>query len=744
MREYQRLHPIIQNWIFKQGWEDLRFIQKMAIEPILAKDRDVLISASTAAGKSEAFFLPGCTAIAGIKNSFGIIYISPLKALINDQYRRFEDLCCALDVGLVSWHGDSASSKKRFFEKNPSGIILITPESLESLLMRKMGWVKQAFSSLQYIVIDEFHAFIGSERGRQLISLLNRLEILLGRINKPIPRIALSATLGDIRTIPSILRPNRSIDCEIIEGDQSHTIIQMQLRGYVEPYVSKQEIFKSCSDTNDAGLRISKGAMELIQNDLYRLCRGGSHLVFANSRQRTEQLAAGLKDECEKNLVPNEFFPHHGSLSKELRETLEERLQKEQLPTTAICTMTLELGIDIGKVNSVIQVMPPSAVSSLRQRLGRSGRRGNPSVLRMMIPENEISKNSNLTDDLRLQIFISIALIHLLVKDQWFEPPSNKAYHFSTLLHQILSVIAQYGGIKADQLYSILCQTGGAFNNVSISQFSLLLRRLGKLDLIVQLESGELTLGLNGERLTGNYRFYAVFTTPEEFEIIYKNKRLGALPVDYPLVEGQHIVFGGQYWKILAIDSDKKVILVDQAGKGNPPKFGGVGLDVHDRVRQKMFEIYSLNDDAIKMETHEVSFLNPTAKKLFLEGIDTFNRYALNTRCIIQKDRNVNIFMWLGDKAVFTLTLMLMQFKLEVSSYLGVIEVVNINVEDVMDILRKLLFLEISDEALSKVVPNKLVEKYDDFLPEELLNLDYGRRTFEIDKVKRWIQKVLS
>ena len=119
--------------------------------------------------------------------------------------------------------------------------------------------------------------------------------------------------------------------------------------------------------------------------------RGKSHLIFANSRGRTEEIAATLSDFCEKNGVPNEFFPHHGSLSKEIRESLEARLQEDNLPTSAVCTMTLELGIDIGSVDSIAQVTAPHSVSSLRQRLGRSGRRGDAAILRLFIPENEIT-----------------------------------------------------------------------------------------------------------------------------------------------------------------------------------------------------------------------------------------------------------------------------------------------------------------------------------------------------------------
>ena len=221
---YKELDIRVQKWIFKQGWPNLREIQSKAVKPILAGDRDVLISASTAAGKTEAFFLPACTMIADQENGFGILYISPLKALINDQYRRLEELSDMLEMQVTPWHGDSLQSKKKKAKKDPSGILLITPESLESLLIREAGWVKQAFSGLKYICIDEFHAFIGTERGQHLLSLLNRLEHLLDRYNNPIPRVALSATLGDLESVPLSLRPNKSLPCKIITSSKIITL----------------------------------------------------------------------------------------------------------------------------------------------------------------------------------------------------------------------------------------------------------------------------------------------------------------------------------------------------------------------------------------------------------------------------------------------------------------------------------------------------------------------------------------
>ena len=441
MSHFDLLDKRIQKWIFKQGWPDLREIQKKAIEPVLAGNTDVLISASTAAGKTEAFFLPAMTAIADQEEGFGILYLSPLKALINDQNRRLEILSDMMDMRVTPWHGDASQGPKNQARKKPSGILLITPESLEAMLIKNVGWARQAFGNLKYVVIDEFHAFLDGERGQQLLSLLNRIDHLLGRMDHPVPRVALSATLGNIETVPSLLRPNDTMPCEIITHTKGNSTLKMQVKGYRNPIDLQPD-----DPREPADYRIAK--------ELYKRCRGDSHLVFATSRQRTEALAAQLSDFCETDAVPNEFFPHHGSLSKELREDLESRFQKDNLPTTGICTMTLELGIDIGDVTSVIQVTPPPSVSSLRQRLGRSGRRNGVSILRMLISEDDLSKHSSPNDKLRLELVQSLAMIRLLIGDKWFEPADSSQLHLSTLVHQILATVAQWGGVLADQLYA--------------------------------------------------------------------------------------------------------------------------------------------------------------------------------------------------------------------------------------------------------------------------------------------------
>ncbi|MFH4860704.1 DEAD/DEAH box helicase [Vibrio diabolicus] len=725
INEHEKLDVRVQRWIFKQGWANLREIQCLAIEPILSAKTDLVISASTAAGKTEAFFLPAISAIANQDEGVGILYISPLKALINDQDRRLESLSDLMGLPVTPWHGDSAKSRKNKLKTTPAGIVLITPESLESLLIRDSGWMKSAFSDLKYIVIDEFHAFLGTERGHHLLSLLHRLEHLLGSLKKPIPRVALSATLGELDKVPLSLRPNQSLPCKIIRDSNSTSVLKVQVKGYVNPAQVDSET------PIDAEYKICQ--------DLFKFCRGGNHLVFANSRKRTESIAATLSDFCDQQCVPNEFFPHHGSLAKELREDLEKRLLQDQYPTTAVCTMTLELGIDIGKVNSVVQVTAPHSISSLRQRMGRSGRRGGPSILRVLIAEDELTKDSNVVDILRLELIQSLAMIRLLIGSKWYEPADLSLYHFSTLLHQILAVIAQWGGIRADQLFNLLCKEG-PFQKVGVDDFKGLLVHMGNTNLITQLGNGELVLGILGERITSHYSFYAVFKTPEEYRVINGTKTLGTLPIDSLVLVGQNIVFGGKRWKVNDIDSDKKTIYVEHAKGGKPPKFGGSGMTIHDVVRQEMFRILKDGDYRISVGNKKVDFADAIAREQFKESVTFFQRSDLARKPLLKVGNSTYLFTWLGDKVVNTIVALLIMNGYEASAYAGVIEVEKTSVEGVKSTLRTLASKKLPSETeLAQSVLEKQIDKFDEFLPEDTLSIGYGTKAFDINGAKEWL-----
>lgn len=740
-KQYHRLDSRIHKWMFKQGWNGLRYVQTAAIAPILSGNTDVVISASTAAGKTEAFFLPACSAVltsrelrnSAYEEGVDIIYISPLKALINDQYRRLEGLSELTGIQITSWHGDSPVSAKKKLRKKPSGILLITPESLEAMLINHHSWCHKAFKNLKYIVIDEFHAFLGTERGHQLISLLTRLDYISGREANPAPRVALSATLGNIEITPKLLRPSQALAHVIIKEPDRPPSARILLKGVIDP---------SKTNRDDGEPQNKPSSESQIAADLYKFCRGKNNLVFANSRGLTESLSATLADACASNVVPNEFFPHHGSLSKEHREGLEQRLQKSQHPTTAICTMTLELGIDIGKVDAVVQVTSPHTVSSLRQRLGRSGRRDGHPLLKMLIVEQEIDDKTSFASALRFELVQSLAMLRLLLIDNWFEPPDISLMHFSTLLHQILAVIAQYGGISARQLFELLC-VQGVFNNISTKEFSLLLREMGKGELVTQLGDGQLALGVEGEKIVSHYTFYAVFKAPDEYRVICGSKTIGSIPVDNMLMKGEFIIFGGKRWQVISTDMKSKVIEVQSVrGGGKPPIFESRSGGVDERIAREMYNIYTKGDYRVVRGEKKLDFIDQTARELFLEGVAAFNAFDVQNQSIVERYGSVYVFVWAGGKVLNTLSAILMSERFQCSIEYQFIQINKAEVSEVKDFLRELKEGDLPDSYdLADAVEGKQIEKFDEFIPDELLKAGIAAKMFDIPGLRDWLNR---
>src|SRR5450759_1188464 len=474
---FTHLHPKIQRWIWEQNWCELRDAQERAVGPILAGNRDLIIAAATASGKTEAAFLPICSALldAGdgpdrarsvsrvvpepaTPNATGVqvLYVSPLKALINDQYGRLDALCEQLDIPVHRWHGDVAGSRKAKVLSNPDGLLLITPESLEALLVIHGPKVGRIFGGLRYVVIDEMHSFLGAERGAQLQSLLHRVELV---IRRRVPRIGLSATLGDMAAAAEFLRPGRGDAVTIITAADDTQELQLQLRGYETTPAHLSPAAAEKAETRGEQVEaedITPGDRLAIADHLFATLRGTDDLIFANSRRNVEIYADLLKRRCDRAQVPNEFVPHHGSLSKDLREHVEARLKDRDQPVSAVCTSTLEMGIDIGSVSSIAQLGAPHTVSSLRQRLGRSGRRGGAATLRLYISEEQVTPQTPPPDALRVELVQSIAMVNLLL-ERWNEAPDSGGLHLSTLTQQLLSLIAQHGGITPLQAERLVC-----------------------------------------------------------------------------------------------------------------------------------------------------------------------------------------------------------------------------------------------------------------------------------------------
>lgn len=718
---FHLLDERIQRFIWAEGWESLRDAQEAAIPLILPGERDVIVAAATAAGKTEAAFLPALTHLLQREVPGLIVYISPLKALINDQFGRLERLCEQLEVPVWPWHGDiSSSSKTRFLSKR-QGVLLITPESLEALLCNRGTAVSAVFGEAAFFVVDELHAFIGSERGKQLQSLMHRIDVAIGR---KVPRIGLSATLGDMRMAADFLRPGAGEQVDVVESKASGAELKVLVKGYEEPAIVQSDDEKEDSEPSTPGL---------IAAHLFKVLRGSNNLVFPNSRREVERYTHLLNEMCLKQQVPNEFWPHHGSLSKEIRSETEAALKQKEQPASAICTNTLELGIDIGAVKSVVQIGPPPLVASLRQRLGRSGRRkGEPAILRGYCIEDALDPRSSLDSLLRLGTVQMAAMISLLLQ-KWFEPPRSKGAHLSTLVQQVLSVVAQRGGATIGQLYALLCAPGTPFQGLAKDEFAQLVKQLGAKELLAQDSSGLLLHGRLGEKFVNHYSFYAAFAADEEFRIVSSGRMLGTLPVSQMLTQGQRILFAGKTWLVENVDEPQKTIFVVRAGGGVPPLFSGGAGRVHTRVRQKMRRLLESSEP--------LPFLDDVAQRFVAEGRQHYADRGLSTECVVDLGRELLLLTWLGDAANEAIAALLIRrgFVANLAGPGVEVRKDGHTTEEVLDALGDAAVDEPPPlDVLLQDAKNLQREKWDWALPDDLLRNTYASLNLDLDEALDW------
>lgn len=713
-RNFELLDQRIQRWLWEAGWTSLRDAQELAIPPLLAGDRDLIIAAATASGKTEAAFLPILTRLAQSDEPRVAVYIGPLKALINDQWQRLEGLCEALEIPVTPWHGDITASHKTRFMKRPAGCLLITPESLEAMLMRQGSAAAGALAAVDYFVIDELHSFMGSERGKQLQSLLSRSERL---IQRQVPRVGLSATLGDMKGAREFLRPGSADNVQLIVAKQAALDLHILLKGVLEPAAKETET----EEEDEPGLIAKTG----IVSDLYRALRGSNNLVFPNSRSSVEFFADRLRRRCEYERVPNEFWPHHGNLAKEIREQTEAALKQKALPATGICTSTLELGIDIGAIKSVAQIGPPPSVASLRQRLGRSGRRkGEPAILRSYAIERQLNPQSGPTDLLRANLVQSIAMIRLLLQG-WYEPVSVDGLHASTLVQQVLSVISQNGAANAGRLWEVLCERG-AFTGMPRDLFASLLRGLGEKEIIFQDATGLLLLAPKGEKICGHYSFYAAFSSQEEFRLVTGGQTLGSMPVSRPLSPGSFVIFGGRRWQVVSVSTEDLVIEVKPGAAGALPTFEGqYAATIHGRVREEMRLVLS--------SSQAIPFLDKNGAQLLEEARGNYQRLDLDSVWVREAGAEVHIFWWKGDRVNDTLALMLQARSMQALNHGIYLEIRGADRAEVLGALHELA--SASDTEASHIgasVQNKIREKWDGLLAEDVLEASFVSNSLDI------------
>ncbi len=745
---FSRYAPVVQDFIYRNRWERLRAVQIAAADAIFNGDGHLLLCASTASGKTEAAFFPIITCLMeDPPDSIGALYIAPLKALINDQFVRLNELCAEAGIPVSAWHGDVAQSRKQRLLRRPRGILQITPESLEAILMKKHADVMRLFGDLRFIVIDEIHSLMRGDRGGQTICLIERLT----RMTRTNPRrIGLSATIGDAAKAAAFLASGTS---------RSVAIPQIASQG--ERWRLSMAHFFKLSDRRlkpdekqpDAGRpRPSDSAAEppLPEAEapsdhapatadpgigyIFEHTRGRKCLVFCNSREEAEAVTSTLRQYCEAQGEPDRFLIHHGNLSQSLRASAEEDMKDDGRLLTTVTTATLELGIDIGRLERAFQIDAPYTVSAFLQRMGRTGRRGSPPEMWFVMREDEPEPRAALPAALPWRLLQGIAVVQLYLESRWVEPPKLDRLPYSLLYHQTMSTLASLGEMTPRELARAVL-TLAPFRRISPDDYKLLLRHLLETDHIERTEAGGLIVGLAGERLTGSYRFYAVFKENEEFTVRAGSEELGTIVKPPPV--GDKIAIAGRVWVVDEIDLKRHVVYVTLV-KGKVPAFFGLCPgDIHTHVLERMRG--ALDEDKV------YPYLRESARTRLAEAREAARNARLSASPLVNLGgTSWCLFPWLGTYAFLALERLL---RIKCAARLGIKGLessrpyflqfnMTASAPDFLRIVAEEAAKDFS--PLGLVYPNEvpLFEKYDEFLPPELVKKGFAFGVLGISEMK--------
>ena len=618
MNVFTRYAPFIQDYIYQSGWQALRSVQNAAAEAIFNTDDNVLLTASTASGKTEAAFFPILTLLdEDPPHSVGVLYIAPLKALINDQFGRLSELCEEAGIQVTRWHGDVSHAQKRRLLRKPSGILQITPESLESLMINKHMEIPSLFGDLRFIVIDEVHSLLRGDRGMQTFCLIERMCRLADCRPR---RIGLSATIGNPEEAGRFLGA----------GSGRRTLIP-RIEGGREVWRLSMEHFFNSGPQADEGRQLIDAAPVLEEASdsapkaadpgigyIFEHTRGRKCLIFTNSREECEALCQSLRQYCEANHEPDRFLIHHGNLSASYRESAEEEMKDDDSLLSVCATATLELGIDIGRLERAFQVDAPFTVSGFLQRMGRTGRRGDPCEMWFVMREDHPEPRAMLPQLIPWYLIQGIALVQLYIEERFVEPPRTQRLPYSLLYHQTMSTLASCGEMTPAELATRVL-TLSSFHLITQDDYRILLRHLIKIGHIDQTENGGLIVGLEGERIVNNYKFYAVFQENVEYAVRAGAEELGTIVKPPPI--GDKIAIAGRVWVVEEVDHRRREVCCTLV-KGNiPAYFGDVAGDIHTRILERMYGVLKEQNSYPYLMRHAVCRLQEARESFAKSGM---------------------------------------------------------------------------------------------------------------------------
>ena len=737
MSAFDRYAPFVQDYIYHNRWENLRAIQVAAADAIFNTDENVLLTASTASGKTEAAFFPIITLFSeDPPTSVGCIYIGPLKALINDQFTRLTDLCDEADIPVWHWHGDVAQSHKSRLMKRPSGILQITPESLEAMLLHKHAAIPKLFGDLRFVVIDEVHSLLRGDRGGQTLCLIERLSRIAG-VNPR--RIGLSATIGDPEKTGEFLSlgTGRKTIIPKIEAKGSKWRLSM------EHFYVKDVQAADGKDVPDALPVLEEKTAEAPKNAdpglgyIYEHTRGKKCLVFVNSREECETVTTTLRQYCDLQHEQDRFLIHHGNLSASYRETAEDMMKDDSQYMTTVTTATLELGIDIGRLERAFQIDAPWTVSSFLQRMGRTGRRESLPEMWFVMREDEPEARAMLPSTIPWKLLQGIALVQLYLEERWCEPPRLDRFAYSLLYHQTMSTLASCGELSpkalADRVLGL-----HYFHRVSQEDYKVLLRHLIKTDHIQRTEQGGLIVGLAGERVVNSFKFYGVFVESEEYTVRSESQELGTVCLPPPV--GEKLAIAGHVWVVLDVDHKRHLVYCEQVKGSIPAYFGECPGDLHTKILQRMRQVlkedkqypYLMQNAVVRLEQARYTAEHSGAADTPLINLGG-NMWCLlpwlGTYPFLAMERFLKIKCGdrLGLKNFDSARPYYMQFTMKVSE------------EDFYRIVREEIQKPIA--PLELVYPKELplFDKYDEYLPEELVRKGFACGVLDLEGMKQAI-----
>ncbi len=530
------------------GWTSLRPVQEEAGHAVLDGCNAVIL-APTAGGKTEASMFP---VLAGLMDrepeGVGALYVAPIKALLNNQEVRLGTYTQMVGLRRFLWHGDATASARKAFLRDPADLLMTTPESLEVMMLSGRVPHRRLFADLRCVVIDEIHAMAGLDRGAHLMSVLERLAV---HSRHDLQRIGLSATVGNPGEILEWLqgtsrRPGRVVDPKRQPGPKELRVRLHQDR---------------------AALAEAATAVAMGQKSLF----------FCQSRALTEEVAQRMRGEG------LDVFVHHSSVSLEERTAAEERFHHGR-EAVIVCTSTLELGIDVGDLDRVLQANAPSTVSSFLQRMGRTGRRAGQRANTMFFCEDR-------------EVVLQAAALIELARAGWVESVPRQTRCWPVLVHQLLALTLQHGALTPQACWEQLSRVPD-FSGISALEFDDLVGHMLAEGYLFQT-GGALSMGEVAERVFGRRNFlelYAVFSSPQLYAVVTQAGRpLGSLEQDFvdKLVEKVTcFLLAGRAWVAEAILHGERKVVVSAAARGRKPGWGGfIPQFLGYEVCQKMAEL---------------------------------------------------------------------------------------------------------------------------------------------------------